>query len=176
MKNKVFRFIEDLNVYVEISDNKDIPIKGISMISYAREYDICYLDGPAYSLIEDKKNIFLICPLDFKEENPNISYIKTEDPKVLFYKLSYVFNPINGYIDLDPMINNKYPGTFIDKTVKIGKNVRILPGVTIYPGTHIGDNVTIRSESIIGPHSVIEDGAILDTRTVLANEVVKKEV
>lgn len=150
MKDKVIDFIKDLNIEVSIVDNHNIPIKDISMIKYAREFDLCYVDGPAYHLIKEKKNLFLLCPLDFKEVNPNISYIKTKDPKLLFYKLSYVFNPINGYIDLDPMINNRYPGAFIDKTVKIGKNVRILPGVTIYPNTEIGNNVVIESGSVIG--------------------------
>ena len=150
MKDKVIDFIKDLNIEVSIVDNHNIPIKDISMIKYAREFDLCYVDGPAYHLIKEKKNLFLLCPLDFKEVNPNISYIKTKDPKLLFYKLSYVFNPINGYIDLDPMMNNRYPGAFIDKTVKIGKNVRILPGVTIYPNTEIGNNVVIESGSVIG--------------------------
>lgn len=150
MKAKILQKISKLGIEVKIIDPKDIPINGISMIKYAREFDICYLNGPAYHLIEDAKNIFLICPSDFNETNPNISYIKTDDPKLLFYKLSYVFNPVNGYVNIDPMINNKYPGTFIDKTVKIGENVRILPGVTIYPNVKIGNNTVIESGSVIG--------------------------
>lgn len=150
MKDKILSAINSIGVDVIIIDKKDIPIKNISMVKYAKDYDLCYLDSPAYNLIKDKENIFLICPLDFEEKNLNISYIKTEDPKLLFYKLSYVFNPINGYLNIDTTLSDKYPGAFIDETVKIGKNVRILPGAIIYPGTHIEDNVIIESGSVIG--------------------------
>ncbi len=149
MKSKILNFINN-NVTAEIIDNKNIPIRNISMIKYAKEHDLCYVDGPAYHLTDDKKLIFLICPLDFKETNKDISYIKTKDPKLLFYKLSHIFNPINGHIDPDFKISNNYPGAFIDKSVKIGNNVRILPGAIIYPNTEIGDNTVIESGSVIG--------------------------
>jgi len=150
MKSKVFDKIKELGTIVKIVDHNDIPIKRMSMIGFAEEYDICYLDGPAYHLIKDKKNIFLICPIDFKEVNPSISYIKTEDPKLLFYLLSYVFNPSNGDFDIDVKITNKYPGAIIDKRCKIGNNVNILPGAIIYKNTIIEDDVTIESGTIVG--------------------------
>lgn len=150
MKSEILSKISELGIFVKIIDNKNIPIKDISMIKYAREYDLCYLDGPAYNLIKDKKDIFLICPIDFKEINNSISYIKVEDPKLLFYKLSYLFNPINGEIKLDQEATSIYPGTYIDKNVEIGENVRISPGVCIYPNTKIGNNVTIESGTVIG--------------------------
>jgi UDP-3-O-[3-hydroxymyristoyl] glucosamine N-acyltransferase len=150
MKNKVFNKIKELGITAEIIDHNDISINRMSMIGFADEYDICYLDGPAYHLIEGKKNIFLVCPNYFEEVNTNISYIKTEDPKLLFYLLSYVFNPGNGDFDIDTLITDKYPGAIIDKRCKIGKNVNILPGAIIYKNTIIEDDVTIESGTIVG--------------------------
>lgn len=150
MKNKVFQKIQELGIDVQILDPHDIPIKGISMIGFAGSYDICYLDGPAYHLIENKENIFLVCPYDFKETNSSISYIKTEDPKLLFYLLSHVFNSNSKNFDLDILQMNTYPGTYIDSRAVIGNNVTILPGAIIYANTIIEDNVTIESGTIIG--------------------------
>lgn len=120
------------------------------MIGFADEFDICYLDGPAYHLIKDKKNLFLICPTEFEETNNNISYIKTDDPKLLFYLLSYVFNSNGEKFSLDVSYTDKYLGTYIDSRAIIGNNVTILPGAIIYANTIIEDDVTIESGTIIG--------------------------
>lgn len=150
MKSKVFQKIQELEIDVHIVDPLDIPIKRISMIGFADEFDICYLDGPAYHLIKDKKNIFLVCPSSFEETNDNISYIKTEDPKLLFYLLSYVFNLSGGKFNLDISQIDKYPCTYIDSRAIIGNNVTILPGAIIYANTIIEDDVAIESGTIIG--------------------------
>ncbi len=70
-------------------------------------------------------------------------------------------------------------GTTIDRSViwenvSLGENCEINQSV-IANGCEIGNNVIIRSESILGPYVTVEDGIILDSRTVQANEVVKKD-
>ena len=69
-------------------------------------------------------------------------------------------------------------GTRIERSViwndvTIGQNCTITESV-IANGCKVGNNVIIRTESILGPRAVIEDGVILDSRTIQANERIKK--
>ena len=91
MKNSIIKLIKDLGFGFTLSGKPDCIIKDISLIHFVREYDLCYLDANIPQLVKDKTNITLICPLDFDESNPSITYIKTKDPKLLFYYVSSLF-------------------------------------------------------------------------------------
>jgi NDP-sugar pyrophosphorylase family protein len=70
-------------------------------------------------------------------------------------------------------------GTTIDRSViwddvVFGQNCNITQSV-VANGCKIGNNVIIRSESILGPYVIVEDGVVLDSRTINANEVIKKD-
>ena len=149
MKHNVIQHIKDLGYEYELSGSTDISIDGISLIYYVRENDLCYLDGNVPHLVADKKNITLLCPFDFTESNPHITYIKVKDPKLVFYYISHLFGN-NKNFEIDSSLSKKYPGAIIGKDCNIGTDVNIQPGVIIRSNTTIGDGTTIESGSVIG--------------------------
>tara|TARA_R110001592_G_scaffold45806_1_gene146203 strand:- start:386 stop:1264 length:879 start_codon:yes stop_codon:yes gene_type:complete len=148
MKNKVLKYIKELEYEYKLS-GINVPISDISLIHFARENDLCYLDANVPRLVKDKQNITLICPFDFDESNTNISYIKVKDPKLVFYYVSHLFGD-NKTFKIDKELSKKYPGATIGINCKIGNNVAIQPGVIIRSNTIIGNNTTIESGSVIG--------------------------
>jgi len=149
MKNSIIKLIKDLGFSFTLSGKPDCIIKDISLIHFVREYDLCYLDANIPQLVKDKTNITLICPLDFDESNPSITYIKTKDPKLLFYYVSSLFGN-NETFKVDKELSLIYPGATIGINCNIGKDVNIQPGVIIRSNTIIGDGTTIESGSVIG--------------------------
>jgi len=149
MKNKIFERIAELEADVEVVDPLDIQIKGISSLKFSGQNDICYYDGLDEAVLKDKKELVLLCKRGFLETNKYISYIKTNNPKLLFYYISHLFKHDIGNFQID-QTNVRYPGAFIDKRSIIGANVSILPGAVVYANTIIEDDVTIEAGSVIG--------------------------
>jgi UDP-3-O-[3-hydroxymyristoyl] glucosamine N-acyltransferase len=149
MRHNIIQHIEDLGYEYKLSGLLNIQIDDISLIFYARENDLCYLDTDVPHLIKGKKNITLLCPLDFTENNPEISYIKVKYPKLVFYYVSHLFGN-NKVFEIDTNVSEKYPGAIIGKDCKIGNDVNIQAGVIIRNNTIIGDGTTIETGTVIG--------------------------
>jgi len=150
MIKNIFLKIQQLDFnYNLVEPDDNFPVKDISLIHYAREYDICYLDKNLPHLVKDKKNITLICPYDFDDTNENIRYIKTDFPKLVFYYISHLFGD-NKEFNIDEELSSKYPGAFIGEGCIIGENTEIHPGAIIRENTKIGNNTTIESGCVIG--------------------------
>jgi len=149
IRHNIIQGIEDLGYEYELSGLLNIQIDNISLIFYAREYDLCYIDADVPHLVKGKKNITLLCPLDFTENNPEISYIKVKYPKLVFYYASHLFGN-NRIFEIDPNMSEKYPGAIIGKNCKIGNDVNIQAGAIIRNNTIIGDGTTIETGTVIG--------------------------
>jgi len=151
MKEKILRELDAANVQYTFIDNGS-KILNISRVDLSSSGDLCYYDGDneGSSIIKGKQGITLICNLDFNHQvNENASYFKTDDPKLVFYKLTKLFKP-----EKQPSLNHdyskKYPNCFIYEGVEIGENVEIYPNVVIYPNTIIESDVVIHSGAVIG--------------------------
>jgi len=149
MRNSVIQYIKDLGYEYKISGKLHLDILDISLIYYTRKNDLCYLDANVPHLVKDKKDITLLCPFDFDESNPNISYIKVKDPKLVFYYVSHLFGN-NKTFEIDESLSSQYPGAIIGTNCKIGNDVNIQAGVIIRSNTIINDGATIESGSVIG--------------------------
>ncbi len=61
--------------------------------------------------------------------------------------------------------------TFIHKTAKIGKNVKIRNNVSIWEKAQIGDNVSIGCNVVIHPYAYIGDNVTIEDNSVLGKRV-----
>lgn len=141
--------LETLSFEFNLIEHSKVKVDKISLIHYASPGCVCYLDKNLPDIVRNLTDVLLICPYDFDESNKNISYLKTSNPKLVFYYISHLFGN-NSQFKIDEVLSAKYPGSFIGENCTIGENTNIQPGVIIRSNTKIGNNVTIESGSVIG--------------------------
>ena len=165
----------------EIEGNGNAEVYKLSKIEEGENGSLTFLSNPKYTpFIYSTKATITIVNKDFIPENKvETTLIKVEDAYIGFSKLLEYYNQIK--------LNKSGIETpsFINETVKLGKNLyigafayisnNVILGndVKIYPGVFIGDNVTIGSnttifagakiysETLIGKNCVIHSGAVI---------------
>lgn len=159
-------------------------IKGVSSFDDSGPEDITFASDPKYlTCLEKTKAGAVIVPDTFVPDESLVHgtiILKTENPKISFFKLVSVFHPVkeivpnicatanvgqfvkfgkdivvgsNVFIGDNVCIGDNVhlmPGVYIGDKVSIGDNTRIMPNVTIMEKTKIGYNVIISSGTVIG--------------------------
>jgi UDP-3-O-[3-hydroxymyristoyl] glucosamine N-acyltransferase len=148
----------------------DVVINGISDLETQRKDTICYAENDRYlkmlaqsevaAIIISKKMVCDVKPI-----------IVVEDPKIAFAQLLEIFNPHIHYI------TGITENVFIDKTVKLGKNVSIMPFSSVFANSEIGDdtiiypNVFIGNNVKIGKRCVLMSGVRINSESEIGDEV-----
>ncbi len=181
MKLSVDEIAEKIQAKV-VGDSSFI-IKGVSSFYDSEPFDITFAcDAKYLNNLNQTKAGAVIIPDTFviKDDTPGkIVLLKTQNPKVSFFKLVSLFHPekkimpgihkssnIGDYIELGQNYVIE-ANVFIGDNVKIGDNVRIMPGAYIGNDVVIGDNVlikpnvTIIEKTQIGKNTIIHSGSVI---------------
>lgn len=148
-------------------------ITNISILADAKNSEITFFDNvkyiedlkktkASYCLIKDKYTEFL---------NKNCTPLISDEPLLDFILIASTFYPDSKYDIFKFEQNSKFVllnkrGTYIDKSVKIGKKFEIGINSTLKKNVIIGDNVKIGSNCVIS-NSILHDNVIINDGTVL---------
>ena len=144
---------------------KDITVNNVQRIEEVHQ------NAMILCLLKDKnilKDIYcdclVFCTKETTVDNPKLSYIISDNPKLKFFKFINEFVVTETdywYSDIVSVKSEKYPMVEFGYNVKIGKNVIIAPGNKIGNNSVIGSNVVIRSNVEIGDYCVIKDNTVI---------------
>ncbi|NKF08485.1 UDP-3-O-(3-hydroxymyristoyl)glucosamine N-acyltransferase [Clostridium gasigenes] len=156
--------------YVDIIQNEDIEINGVSTIGNIKKNTIIFFKKYSEELAEIVNNIencFIILKQEYKSKIKfgKNTYVFAENPR---YEYARVVNAVLKNEEKNKMniqlINGSYisefsnihesvfiePTCYIGNNVKIGKNTIIMAGAKIKDNVTIGENCIIRENCVIG--------------------------
>ena len=148
-------------------------IKNVSNLLDSKKGDITFFENVKYinDLKNTKASFCLIREKYVSQLKSNCIPITSEQPLLDFIIISKLFYPDADNDNFKFKQNNKYKSllkknTYIDHTVKIGKNFNIGFNSVLKKNIIIGDNVTIGSNctisnSVIGNNVSINDGTVV---------------
>ncbi|MBU8848618.1 MAG: UDP-3-O-(3-hydroxymyristoyl)glucosamine N-acyltransferase [Desulfobacterales bacterium] len=170
-------------IHAKVIGDPSFVIKGVSSFDDSGAHDITFACETKYlTNLEQTKAGAVIVPDTFTvDENycKNIILLKTDNPKVSFFKLVSKFHPekkikscihhsadVGQHVEVgkNPIIGSN---VFIGDNVQIGKNANLMPGVYIGDDVSIGDNalikpnVTIMEKTRIGKNAIIHSGTVI---------------
>jgi UDP-3-O-[3-hydroxymyristoyl] glucosamine N-acyltransferase len=127
---------------------KEVTNPGYLHTAKPNELTYCFLKNDEKDLEAIRKTNagIVICQKHLKDRLTSTkikpTLILSEAPKYDFAMILQEF-----FVKEKPTIS---PHSYIDKNVKMGKNVDIHPNALIHDGTEIGNNVTIRTNAVLG--------------------------
>ncbi len=165
----------------EVDGNPDVMVSRVSKIEEGESGTITFLANEKFTkyIYTTKASVVLINRSFVPEKNIKSTLIKVDDPYKSIAHLLEIYNKCidkpsgiekNSYIDKSVKKGkNIYVGTF----AYIGKNVVIGDNTLIFPGTFIGNNVNIGSNTIIYPSvNIYEDCTIGNNCIIHAGSVI----
>jgi len=169
----------DINFIIKntiFSKRKKFPnnkIKNVSNLLDSKKSDITFFENAKYinDLKNTKASFCFIKEKHASQLKSNCIPITSEQPLLDFIIISKLFYPDSDHDNYKFKQNNKYKSllkknSYVDDTVKIGKNFNIGFNSVLKKNIIIGDNVTIGSNctisnSIIGNNVSINDGTVI---------------
>ena len=176
--NKIAEIIQ-----AEIAGDPSFIVKGVSSFDDSEPHDITFACETKYlTNLKQTRARVVIIPATFvfdERDSGNTILLKTDNPKLSFFKLVSIFHPEKkttpcihpsanmGHhvkIGKDSIIGSN---VFMSDNVQIGNNVHLMPGVYIGDDVSIGDNtlikpnVTIIEKTIIGKNVIIHSGTVV---------------
>jgi len=149
----------------ELEGDSSINILGVAKIEDAGGGEISFISNPKYAKYIDTTNASaVIVSKDFPETTKSI--IRTQNAYLSFLKVLKIFHP-----PMETVAEGIHPSANIDKTTKMGANVRIGAYVVIDKNCRIGENVTIHPGVVIGPDVAIGNNTIIYANVVLREQV-----
>lgn len=168
-------YILKKTLFVKIRKFKNQKIINISSISDAKKGCITFLNNEKY--IQDlNKSFASFCLIQKKfidkVKNKKIKLIESTNPLIDFILITKLFYPSADNDNLTFSTNNvflnykKNNNSFIDKSVKIGKDFKVGFNTVIKKNVMIGNNVSIGSNCVIS-NSIIEDNVMINDGSVI---------
>ena len=169
-------------IQAEIIGDPLFVVKGVCSFEDSGSHDITFAYNTKYlAELEQTKAGAVIIPDTFIPDDhcSDIILLKTNNPKVSFFKLVSIFHPekkikpcIHPSADVgchvkfgkDPIVGSN---VFIGENVQIGDNVHLMPGVYIGDDASLGDNtiikpnVTIMEKTQVGKNVIIHSGTVI---------------
>lgn len=154
--------------------NLVLPIKVIGdtngLISKAQQLDelnsfsdvIMWVSEKNLYKIDKIKSGIILCPIcDYEKlSNAKCTYIICTNPRLAFQKILATFF-------IKPRVFGISKTSYIDESVKLGKNIYIGHNVVIEQDCKIGDNVTIDHNTIIKHDTIIGNNVIIGSNNVI---------
>ncbi len=149
----------------------DAEISGVSDLDRQTPGTIAYA--------ENKKGLDVLAPspvaaliLTPNLECPGKPVIRSDNPRLAFSKVLEAFSPYKPYPE------KIYPGSHIEPTARIGRDVTVLPQAVIMDNAEIGDGCVIYSHVFvgknvrIGKNCVLKSGVKIDEGTEIGDNAI----
>ena len=121
----------------------DLVITGVSDLDSQRKDTICYAENQRNLKLLAQSEVAAII-ISKEMVCTEKSTIKVDDPRIAFAEILEVFNPHIHYV------TGITDQVFIDKTVKLGKNVSVMYFSSVFAHSKIGDDTIIYPNVFIG--------------------------
>ena len=138
-------------------------VNNLSTLENSSDTSITFLANSKYKkFLKTTKAKALVVHSSFKT-GTELNYLKSEDPYLVFAKLSSLFKEPSFELDTHSI----HPTAVISNEAIIGVNVSIGANVYIGPGCDVKENVVIRAncslvrDVLIGKNSIIQHGSVL---------------
>ena len=132
--------------YINIIDNKELEINGISQLLDNADNTITWCNDKNLTMLNIINNKTIIVSENLPEDaNKNNNYVIVNKPRVEFKKLLDILYP--DEINNEPILGQN---VVIGNNVTIGYNLKIGHNTVILDNTIIGNNVTIGCNNTIG--------------------------
>ena len=132
--------------YINIIDNKELEINGISQLLDNADNTITWCNDKNLTMLNSINNKTIIVSENLPEDaNKNNNYVIVNKPRVEFKKLLDILYP--DEINNEPILGQN---VVIGNNVTIGYNLKIGHNTVILDNTIIGNNVTIGCNNTIG--------------------------
>ncbi len=149
----------------ELQGDGTINIHGVAKIEDAGVGEITFISNPKYAkYIDSTEASAVLVSRDFPETTKPV--IRTQNSYHSFLKILKIFHPPK-----ETLAEGIHPSVIIDKSTKIGANIRIGACVVIDINCSIGDNVTIYPGVIVGQDVEIGNDTIIYANVVLREKV-----
>ena len=147
---------------IVIGDSSAV-VNNLSTLENSSDTSITFLANSKYKkFLKTTKAKALVVHSSFKT-GTELNYLKSEDPYLVFAKLSSLFKEPSFELDTHSI----HPTAVISNEAIIGVNVSIGANVYIGPGCNVKKNVVIRAncslvrDVLIGKNSIIQHGSVL---------------
>lgn len=169
-----------LDCLIDNPGNEDLDIIGVAGLEEAEPGQLTFLTNPKYTpKLAETKAAAVIVSKELPRDATNLPLLRHANPYLTFAKALEIFyqppSPANGIhatavIDKSVKLGNNVrvgAHTVISENVVLGDNVTIYPNCTIYPGAVIGADVTIHANCVvrefvvIGARSILQNGVIV---------------
>ena len=147
---------------IVIGDSSAV-VNNLSTLENSSDTSITFLANSKYKkFLKTTKAKALVVHSSFKT-GTELNYLKSEDPYLVFAKLSSLFKEPSFELDTHSI----HPTAVISNEAIIGVNVSIGANVYIGPGCDVKENVVIRAncslvrDVLIGKNSIIQHGSVL---------------
>ena len=147
---------------IVIGDSSAV-VNNLSTLENSSDTSITFLANSKYNkFLKTTKAKALVVHSSFKT-GTELNYLKSEDPYLVFAKLSSLFKEPSFELDTHSI----HPTAVISNEAIIGVNVSIGANVYIGPGCDVKENVVIRAncslvrDVLIGKNSIIQHGSVL---------------
>ena len=138
-------------------------VDNLATLENSSDTSITFLANSKYKkFLKTTKAKALVVHSSFKT-GTELNYLKSEDPYLVFAKLSSLFKEPSFELDTHSI----HPTAVISNEAIIGVNVSIGANVYIGPGCDVKENVVIRAncslvrDVLIGKNSIIQHGSVL---------------
>ena len=154
--------LANLTDSIVIGDSSAV-VNNLSTLENSSDTSITFLANSKYKkFLKTTKAKALVVHSSFKT-GTELNYLKSEDPYLVFAKLSSLFKEPSFELDTHSI----HPTAVISNEAIIGVNVSIGANVYIGPGCDVKENVVIRAncslvrDVLIGKNSIIQHGSVL---------------
>jgi UDP-3-O-[3-hydroxymyristoyl] glucosamine N-acyltransferase len=148
----------------------DVEITGISDLDSQSPGTIGYVDGKRHLEPMAKSSIAaLIIPRTL--DCPEKPCVKTDEPKLAFSSLLYIFSPYRPYD------KGLWRDSYVHPNAKLGADVTVMPFAVVMEGAVVGDRSVIYPHAFIGKNvrigadCIIKAGVKIDDETTLGDRV-----
>ena len=154
--------LANLTNSIVIGDSSAV-VDNLATLENSSDTSITFLANSKYTkFLKTTKARAVVVHANFNLDT-ELNYLKSEDPYIVFAKLSVLFKKPSFELDTHSI----HPTAVISNEAIIGNNVSIGANVYIGPGCHIEDNVVIRAncsfvrDVYLGENSIIQHGSVL---------------
>jgi UDP-3-O-[3-hydroxymyristoyl] glucosamine N-acyltransferase len=154
--------LANLTNSIVIGDSSAV-VDNLATLENSSDTSITFLANSKYTkFLKTTKARAVVVHANFNLDT-ELNYLKSEDPYIVFAKLSVLFKKPSFELDTHSI----HPTAVISNEAIIGNNVSIGANVYIGPGCDIDDNVVIRAncslvrDVYLGKNSIIQHGSVL---------------
>ena len=140
---------------IEGASGADSVFSDVRPLSIAGAGDVSFLDNPRYvsAFSESKAGACLVHPEHTTRAPGGMALLVTEEPYRAYARIAAAFYPM---APIEPGISENAQ---IDKTAKLGADVRIEANAVIGAGVTLGDGTGVGAGAVISPNVIIGGGA-----------------